>query len=305
MKKFKTKRKCKKFKIILLLIIVYFSYSLTRNTLNNNADINPEKYIKYLVNTGFNNQLNKKNNDIHVNNPISLIEYNLSFKSSPKVVEKQTVEYINKVNNNMDDPLIYIYNTHDTEEYRINYKYEYSIVPNIKLASYVLQEKLENLGIKSIVETNSVKEILNNNNWIYRDSYKASRLLVEKAKENNPSINYFIDVHRDSLSYDKTTIEKDNIKYAKVLFVVGLEHANYQSNLDLAIRINNIIEEKLRGISRGVSKKEGFGVNGIYNQDISPNSILIEIGGMENNIEEVANTINILGESLYSYIKEV
>ena len=74
-------------------------------------------------------------------------------------------------------------------------------------------------------------------------------------------------------------------------------------NLTLAEKLNELINQELPGLSRGISKKEGPGVNGIYNQDISSNSMLIEIGGDKNNIDEVNNTINILSKVLYKYIK--
>ena len=241
---------------------------------------------------------------IWLNYFIFLFNYNLSLKTNVKEIEKQTVEYIEKVNNSMNDPVVYIYNTHESEEYKLDYKYEYSIIPNVKLASYVLQEKLGNLGVNSIVETSSIKEILNQNNWIYKNSYKASRILLEKNYQETKSLEYFIDIHRDSSTYEKTIIEYNGLKYARILFVIGLEHNNYQYNLDLASKLNAMLDNKIPGISRGISKKEGLGVNGIYNQDFSNNCILIEIGGIENNIYEVSNTINILGEVLASYIKK-
>ena len=55
-------------------------------------------------------------------------------------------------------------------------------------------------------------------------------------------------------------------------------------------------------MSRGIYLKEGVGVNGIYNQDFSPNTILIELGGQDNTIEEVTNTINILSKILFELL---
>ena len=50
-------------------------------------------------------------------------------------------------------------------------------------------------------------------------------------------------------------------------------------------------------------KKTGINVNGIYNQDINNNCILIEVGGVENTIEEVYNTMDAISNILYKYIK--
>ena len=306
MKKFKSRKKIKFSKPILFVLIISFSYILTNNYLSSSTKLDPEKFIKSLLNNGFNNQLNnnKSSNNTNIINPISLLEHNLSFKTSNKTFEKETVEYIEKVNNNMNNPTIYIYNTHEGEEYKLDYKYEYSIIPNVKYTSYILQEKLENLGIESIVETNSIKEILNQNKWVYRYSYKASRILLERAYQDTPTLEYFIDIHRDSSNYDKTTLEYNNKKYARILFVVGLEHENYEYNLELADKLSERLNNEIPNISRGISKKEGLGVNGIYNQDFNKNCFLIEVGGVDNNLEEVSNTINIFGDILYSYIKD-
>ena len=51
-------------------------------------------------------------------------------------------------------------------------------------------------------------------------------------------------------------------------------------------------------------KKTGMNVNGVYNQDFSPNCILIEVGGVSNNIDEVNQTMNVLAKIISKYIKE-
>ena len=114
---------------------------------------------------------------------------------------------------------------------------------------------------------------------------------MEEAKKENESLKYFIDIHRDSLPKDKTTISINGKNFAKVLFIVGLENSNYKENLYFTEKINNKINEKYEGLSKGIYNKEGPGVNGVYNQDFSPYTILIEVGGEENNVEEVMNTM--------------
>lgn len=187
-------------------------------------------------------------------------------------------------------PLIYIYNTHQSEEYATSPMLEYSIKPTVMMTNYILEEILNKNSYPTIVEENSIKEILNSNNWRYSYSYKASRVLIDNAKKENPSLKYFIDVHRDSLPRDKTTVVINDKSYAKILFLVGLENPNYQENLNFTEEINNKIKEKYPQLTKGIYKKSGPGVNGVYNQDVSPFLILIEVGGFENTPEEVMNT---------------
>ena len=141
------------------------------------------------------------------------------------------------------------------------------------MASYMLKEKLNNLGIPTIVEEGNITEFIRLNNWNYDYSYLASRYFIEGALEEYPSLKYFIDLHRDSVKKDYSTTVINGKSYAKVLFVVGLEHENYRYNLELANYINNKIKAKYPTLTRGVLTKQGKNVNGIYNQDISKNSI--------------------------------
>ncbi|MBQ3468639.1 MAG: stage II sporulation protein P [Bacilli bacterium] len=186
-------------------------------------------------------------------------------------------------------PLVYIYNTHQKEEYLPNQFNEYSIKPTVMMPSYIMEEILNTKSIYTIVEENSINEILKENNWNYAGSYKASRILIEEAKKKNPSLKYFIDVHRDSVKHDKTAVTINNKAFAKLLFIIGLENPHYEDNLLFTNKINEKINKYYPGLSRGIYKKKGIGVNGVYNQDNNKYTILIEVGGKENTIDEVMN----------------
>ena len=75
--------------------------------------------------------------------------------------------------------------------------------------------------------------------------------------------------------------------------------------MEIAERINNISNKYYPGLSKGILKKEGEGVDGIYNQDVDKNCILIEIGGVDNTIEEVYNTLEVLSNVLTKFVGEV
>ena len=200
------------------------------------------------------------------------------------------------------EPIVYIYNTHQTEKYSLSNIEAHNIVPTVMTTSYMLQEQLKKNGIYSIVEENSVSNILKKNNWNYASSYKVTRTFLEKAKKDNPTLKFFIDVHRDSVSKSITTTEINKKKYARVMLLLGLENKNYNKNLKIIEYINDELNKKYPTLSRGIYKKKGPGVNGVYNQDFSQNCILIEFGGQYNTIEEVYNTVEVLSEILANYI---
>lgn len=288
------------FKLVLVFIIISISFIITFKVLYEKIDykLDNNTYIDSLVDYSF---AKYDFNDLkRLSSTEFLLKYSFGIEhiNTGVSVDITTPILVEEVKN----PVVYIYNTHQTEGYKSNFLETFNINNTVYIASHILNEYLNDLGVFSIVEQNSIVDVLNLNGWKYGYSYKASRILMEEAYKNNPSLNFFIDLHRDSASYDRTTVTIDNVTYAKVLFVVGLEHENYQANLDLAKTLNEMIKEKYPTLTRGVLEKEGKGVNGIYNQDFSPNTILIEVGGQYNTIEEVNNTLKVMANILYEYL---
>lgn len=215
-----------------------------------------------------------------------------------KIVFKETE------NTNQRSPTVYIYNTHQTESYLYDKVNNYNLDYNVMFASYILKEYLAKYNIISFVENTSIKNVLNENNLIYKDSYKASRILLEESIINYPTLKYFIDLHRDSSIYEKTTCVIDNKSYAKILFVLGLENKNYLENEKMINSLNERLIKVNSCLSRGITKKSGVGVDGVYNQDFNNNVVLIELGGQYNTITEVNNTLEIFAKVLADYILE-
>lgn len=242
--------------------------------------------------------LENKHKDI--NNKYNDLLLEMAYKS---ISNKTYLDMIKKEDKEVEvynPPLIYIYNTHDKEEYASTL----GITPTVKVVNNVLKDKFNTNNVNVLLEDRSIRDILTLNNWSYSYSYKASRLYIDEVKVNYPSIKYFIDVHRDSLDKSRTTITINDKTYASLLFIVGLDNPTYLGNLAFTEKINNKINEKYPNLSKGILKKSGPGVNGIYNQDVSEYSILIEVGGYQNNIYEVLNSTLAFYECFMEVINE-
>lgn len=292
-KRFISKKKKKKrfhYKFLLFVLLFIFSIITTfKYLLKSDIKINDKNLVKFLLtdlnhNNGvFSFVVNKLKQEY---SPVDLLSTNY-YNLVPKKIKNT-----NKVNsnNNNGNYLIYIYNSHQEEQYAPSTFVEAEVNPTVMMASYIMQDVFDKNNFQTIVEERSIKEILNNNNWKYYKSYDASRIYLDDTKKQNPSIKYFIDVHRDSLTKDKTTVEIGEKQYAKIIFLLGLENPKYEENLEFITKINNKINEKYPNLSKGIYKKGGAGVNGIYNQDNSKYTILVEIGGVDNTTAEVLNT---------------
>ena len=172
------------------------------------------------------------------------------------------------------------------------------------MASYILQDKLEKQNVSALVLEDNLIDYMNINNMSHASSYKASRTFITEPIKNY-SFKLIIDLHRDSVSKEKVTTVINNKSCAKIVFVNGLDYDTSEENLAISNKLNDMIKEKYPSLTRGVMTKGGKGVNGIYNQDLNPNMILLEIGSQHSTIDEVLNTIELLAPIIAEYVNEI
>ncbi|GIN21358.1 stage II sporulation protein P [Siminovitchia fordii] len=206
------------------------------------------------------------------------------------------------------DHAVFIYSTHNTESFLPmlpgvkNPNLAWHKEKNVTLLGQRLGKKLEEKGIKTLVNNKDIQGILKKRGMGYEQSYTASREVVVEAMKQNKQVQYYIDIHRDSLRRAVTTTTVNGEKFAKCLFVVGEAHPNYEKNLEFATNLHHSIQKKYPGLSRGVfGKTKAGGNNGVYNQDLSENSLLIEIGGVDNTEEELNRTVDALADVISDY----
>ena len=135
------------------------------------------------------------------------------------------------------------------------------------------------------------------------DDYNTIRPYVQDALAHN-SYDIVLDIHRDSAKANVTRLKVGEDSYAKFIFVIGREHPNYRYNEQLAQSLSNELNKLVPGISRGVLPKEGKGVDGIYNQDLSKNLLNVELGGIENTEQEINRSIAILAKAISNMLNE-
>ena len=196
MKKVKTvkKRKFKK-RLLLYAFLVFLGYELSFNLIMNfKLATNNEDFIKCLLaDSNYHLLYEKKADDLFsklfakaldVNEPVSILENTFHYKGD----KVDTSTYVNSVGNNIVEgtsPAVYIYNSHQAEEYQGEGLDEYNIKPGVMMASYILQDKLEKAGVSSLVLEDNLIDYMNLNNMSHAKSYEASRTFVSAAIKDN------------------------------------------------------------------------------------------------------------------------
>lgn len=155
------------------------------------------------------------------------------------------------------------------------------------------------------LERHGVGAMSTHKKYTWEGSYGKSRKMVQAVMKQNEDITYLIDIHRDSLRRNKTTLTYDGKSYARLAFIVGKSSKNYEENLQLARQLHNELNRLVPGISRAVITKErAQGNNGEYNQSLSPNSMLVEVGGVDNNFEEGYRSLDLMAKVLAERINQ-
>ncbi|WP_102274504.1 stage II sporulation protein P [Cytobacillus massiliigabonensis] len=187
--------------------------------------------------------------------------------------------------------VVHLYFSHNRESYLPYLKGEtdpnraYHSKLNVTKIGDKLKEELESYGIGTSIDKTDINTVLNEKDLTYEYSYRETRPIVKEAMAGNKDMQYLIDIHRDANRKKDTTLTINGKNYAKLAFVVGKKHANYEKNLQLAEKLHKLINEKYPGLSRAVIVKTGG--NAVYNQDLSENAMLIEFGGVDNTFEEL------------------
>jgi len=207
---------------------------------------------------------------------------------------------------------VFIYHTHSWESYKpalsnkSNASSAVSDDPSVNIihAGSVLGQELEKKGIGFLHDTSNKDALLKKRSWDYTEAYRLSRNIVQTAMKKNRHLQYFIDIHRDSSRRKLTTMTLKNTDYARIGFIIGEANPDYTANLYLAKQVNQWLENHYPGISRGVIGKSKLEGNGIYNQDLSKNAILVEIGGVDNTMAEVDRSAKALADALGAVIQK-
>ena len=157
-----------------------------------------------IVNTSTNFLLN-----IDITKPTSILDTSiLMYGNNEKIIEiehnddysnleelKNISSYIEDPNPvDINNPIIYIYNSHQLENYNSENLDIYGITPNVLMSSYLLKEKLNSKGLSTIVEDTNLSEFLNLNGWDHSSSYKASRIFILDKKNKYSSLKYLFNI---------------------------------------------------------------------------------------------------------------
>ena len=192
-------------------------------------------------------------------------------------------------------PQVLIMHTHATEDYRLSAGLWFApgdgarstdCSVNMCAVGRVVADTLNAAGI------NTLHDETLNDYPSYTGSYANSRAVVQQYLARYPSIKVVLDVHRDAIETESGSryapvCTVDGRQAAQVMIICGCDNGTtvqlpgWRQNLRFAAAWERSMEGMYPGFTRPVLFSYRF-----YNQDLTTGSLLIEIGGHGNNLNE-------------------
>jgi len=193
-----------------------------------------------------------------------------------------------------DGPKVLIHHTHATEYFADSDPNDPSTLI-VGVGDY-LEELLENqYGIEVIHDTTV---------YPYNEAYSRALKNVEQILAENPTIEVFIDLHRNSAGSRKYTEQVDGKEMANLMFFNGVSQnvngpIDYLTNDNLSQNLAFSFQLKMAGDSfyPGLCKRN-YLKSYRYNLHVLPRSVIVEVGDNNNTLEEAKNAMEALARIL-------
>lgn len=126
----------------------------------------------------------------------------------------------------------------------------------------------------------------------YESAYSSARAAIQEYLIQYPSIQLVLDLHRDATGGGGpqliTTATVGGQRSAQLMLVVGTDaggsrHDNWQENLALALKLQTVLEWENPGLCRDLNFRSQR-----FNQDLTPGSLIVEVGAAGNTRAEAA-----------------
>lgn len=128
------------------------------------------------------------------------------------------------------------------------------------------------------------------------NAYQRSRKTAAELLQEAPAA--IIDVHRDGVpDPDYYATELDGKPATQIRLVVGRQNQNSEANIDFAEKMKVYYDEVKPGLIKSI-----FMAKGNYNQDLAPNSVLLEVGTHTNSLEQAEVSAKAFAEELPQFL---
>ena len=234
-----------------------------------------------------------------------------SIKNSTSLADSQVADIISRgmpfgIELHSDEPQVLIMHTHATETYNLDSDYFYDpewgaritdTARNVCAVGSQIARVLNEGGI------NTLHDMTLHDYPSYNGSYAASNATVRAYLEQYPSIKVVLDIHRDAIEQEgvrvKPVTQIEGKSAAQIMIICGCDQGGNLPNFSQNLAFAGALEARLEGMFPSLTRPVLFDYR-YYNQDLTTGSLLIEMGGHANTLEEALYSGELVGQGLVS-----
>lgn len=194
-------------------------------------------------------------------------------------------------------PEVLIYSSHTAEAFGETGGFSNDMEKNILGVGALIEKELEEYYGISVIHDKTMYAA------DYNNAYKRSREGVQSYLNKYGDFKFILDLHRDGgPKRENVTMNINGESVARVMFGNGKNNPNYAHSNETINRMIEDLNKNFPGLSRGIVTYNRAKSNS-YNQDLSKNAYLMEVGSEKCTPEEAKNTAKyiarIIAEEVY------
>lgn len=187
-------------------------------------------------------------------------------------------------------PQVLIIHSHTCESYTQSEGHTYlpsanyrtlDLANNMVAVGDALAEELGELGVE-VIHDRSLNDYPD-----YNRSYAVAREKIQAYLSQYPSLVMVLDLHRDALEKPvRETVELNAATVAPLMLVIGtdeggLSHPRWQENLSCGLKLQALANRETPELFKRLSFRRQR-----FNGDMTPGSVIVEVGSTENTLPE-------------------
>lgn len=211
-------------------------------------------------------------------NPFSLSENSISKQEQAKV------EVVGNPQDNSKKRIL-IYHSHTTEAYDTDEPRKMDLGQTVAAVGDELAKEFEKQGF-TVIHDKTIHDL------DYNSAYAKSRDTMSKYFEKFKDFDFVVDLHRDDgPSKANVTTKINNEDAARLIIVTTTSDPRYKAHMSNINAIFEVAKREYPTLFREKNLHTNYSGTRYYNQDLSDNALLLEVGATSNKLQEAKNSM--------------
>lgn len=227
---------------------------------------------------------------------IAINPFTLNDNSITKA-EKPSVDVVGNPQDNSKKKIL-IYHSHTTEAYDLKETRKMDLTQTVAGVGDELAKEFEKQGF-TVIHDKTIHDL------DYNSAYAKSRATMNNYFKKFGDFDFVVDLHRDAgPAKENVTAKVNNENVARLVIVTTTSDPRYKAHMKNINAIFSVAKEKYPNLFREKNLHTNYNGQRYYNQDLSDNALLLEVGATSNTVQEAKNSMKYVARVVAEVINQ-